>query len=180
MQNFTTPEFLEAQGFSSDLPQRFWANVNKNGPVPAHCPELGPCWLWKPAKGYQYGEIKRDSAAPGRSPGKAHRVSWILHYGAIPKRKRFVCHKCDNPRCVRPDHLFVGTHRDNMADMVAKGRSPRNYKCNLNSDQRIEIRSRHAAGVSITELAQLYRVHPNVIADLIRYKNRYSPLGGES
>jgi Autographiviridae endonuclease len=79
------------------------------------------CWLWGGATGPQgYGLIKRKDGAQLR----AHRVAYELVYGAIPPGV-FVCHRCDNPGCVRPSHLFLGTHADNMADMVAKGRSPR-------------------------------------------------------
>lgn len=100
------------------LERRFWAKVNKSGPIPAHVPHLGECWEWtayRMANG-GYGQI--------RLPKKnlsAHRASWLLTYGAIPEGMQ-VCHKCDNPPCVRPDHLFVGTAQDNMRDMIAKGR----------------------------------------------------------
>lgn len=63
-----------------------------------------------------YGQFRVDGKVM-----KAHRVSWMLFCGEIPGGM-FVCHRCDNPRCVNPDHLFVGSQSDNMADMKVKGR----------------------------------------------------------
>lgn len=88
---------------------RFWMRVDKSG----------ECWTWTAARGdHGYGSFTDDD---GRSVS-AHRFSHQLHYGPIPKGL-VVCHKCDNPPCVRPDHLFLGTQADNVRDMQAKGRA---------------------------------------------------------
>jgi hypothetical protein len=101
-------------------PDRFWAKVDKAGPVPTHCPELGPCWLWTGGKTEKrYGLIREGHAGPRHL---AHRVSWRLLIGDIPDGA-FVLHRCDNPPCVNPSHLFLGDHDANMADCAAKGRT---------------------------------------------------------
>jgi len=79
------------------------------------------CWVWQGSrtpKGYGQFGISSGNMRP------AHRIAWQLYKGPIPKGK-FVCHVCDNPPCVNPNHLFVGTNRDNMTDMFKKGRGNR-------------------------------------------------------
>lgn len=93
------------------LADRFWARVEKRGP--------DECWPWtgyRDAKGY--GQI----ALNRRTAEGAHRVSWALARGEIPDGIH-VLHRCDNPPCCNPAHLFLGTHADNMWDMKAKGRA---------------------------------------------------------
>lgn len=89
------------------------AILRKSIPVP----EAG-CWLWlgsTSSRGYGYSGIKG-------APSLAHRASYEAFSGPIPAGM-CICHKCDTPACVNPDHLFAGTNLDNMRDMCAKGRS---------------------------------------------------------
>lgn len=99
--------------------RRFWAKVNKDGPVPCHCPEIGQCWVWIGSsltrEGYGGIQLSRP-----RRKALTHRFSFLVHNGR--EATQFVMHRCDNPACVRPDHLIEGSHRDNMRDMAAKGR----------------------------------------------------------
>lgn len=93
---------------SAKSEMKFWAKVKKSD----------SCWEWIAAlneKGYGVFGV-------GKQTDKAHRIAWRLLIGEIPKRL-FVCHKCDNPKCVRPNHLFLGTNHDNVKDMIAKGRN---------------------------------------------------------
>jgi hypothetical protein len=97
----------------------FWPRVDKNGPIPPHRPELGPCWIWTAARNDGgYGRVH----LPGqRAMLSATHLAFFFQFGRWPKP--LALHHCDNPPCVRWDHLFEGTHKDNHADMVAKGRN---------------------------------------------------------
>lgn len=88
--------------------EKFWSKVAKSD----------GCWEWQGARrGNGYGVIYKQGKGT-----QAHRLSWTITNGAIPAGM-YVCHKCDNRPCVRPDHLFLGTHTDNMRDCGAKGRN---------------------------------------------------------
>jgi hypothetical protein len=100
--------------------ERFWSHVDKQGPAPAHLPELGSCSEWIAAVNKEDGYGVLTNGDGGIQ--YAHRYSWELHYGPIPDGL-WVLHHCDNTICVRPDHLFLGTAADNVADMLTKGRA---------------------------------------------------------
>ena len=90
----------------TSLEKRLYSNIKK----------VGECWEWQGSTNQGYGRIGYE--------GKwhlTHRLSWKVAKGDIPEGK-FVCHHCDNPKCIRPAHLFLGTHDDNMRDMAEKGR----------------------------------------------------------
>lgn len=117
------------------------------------------CWLWTggvQSKGY--GTFSFDD-----TPFYAHRFSYELHKGAIPSGM-CVCHHCDTPRCVNPEHLFLGTPKDNSVDMAAKGRSVSGDRCHwarLTSSQVIELRSLFATGQwTGKQLAERYGISP--------------------
>jgi len=95
------------------LAERFWPKVQKSD----------GCWIWlgKTNKGYGVVIVRSHRVATYLG---AHRVAWELAHGPIGDGL-CVCHRCDNPQCVRPDHLFLGSNADNLADMRAKGRHAR-------------------------------------------------------
>lgn len=128
---------------------RFWSRLQV---TPA-------CWLWLGGT-TQYGYGVVNQYGRGASHLLAHRVSWELYNGPIPAGL-IVCHRCDVPACVNPAHLFLGTQRDNMRDMRAKGRGrngPRplgsaNKSAKLTDDQAREIKRRLAEGETATSIA---------------------------
>jgi hypothetical protein len=129
------------------------------------------CWIWfggsRPnSQGVKY---PRHWSNSGRSVG-AHRFSYELKFGPITNGM-YVCHKCDTPMCVNPDHLFLGTHKDNMKDMVNKGRSfkGRGENCRgrakLTNKQAKEIR-----GINLpqSKIADMFNVSQTTIGRIKR------------
>ena len=104
--------------------ERFRAKVRFDGPTLR--PDLGPCAVWMAScDGNGYGQFTLGSKTnDSRRPHRAHRVAWTIERGPIPPGL-CVLHRCDNRRCVRVDHLFIGTVADNHRDMSAKGRANR-------------------------------------------------------
>lgn len=97
---------------------RLMAKLDRHGSA-SHQPQLGSCWLFTGSTNRKgYGQFVMPT--PPRI-NLAHRASWMLHNGPIPDGM-FVLHKCDQPACCRPDHLFLGTNADNVEDMMKKGR----------------------------------------------------------
>lgn len=150
-----------------DAVQRFWEKVDKGSP--------DDCWLWQgDDNGSGYGKFYLDG-----KPAYAHRFSYEQAHGAI-SNGMFVCHKCDNPRCVNPSHLFLGTHDDNMRDMAAKERHfsktrPELYRvgedhqgAKLSEAQVREIRRRYAAGdTTHRQLAKEFGVEKSTVGRIV-------------
>lgn len=121
--------------------ERFWAKVDKSG----------DCWLWTAACNRNgYGFIRYGTT---HKVIEAHRVSYMLTYGDPPKGFD-VCHKCDTPRCVNPNHLFLGTRRVNIQDSVRKGRHGKALTPEIVQSIRADI----AAGIQQTHIAKQYGV----------------------
>lgn len=129
------------------------------------------CWLWTMA-------CDRDGYgvySPGRGAGskqwRAHRLAWVLFRGPIPDGTQCL-HKCDTPGCVNPDHLFLGSHKDNFRDQVAKRRHAfgvRNGRAKLDPSKVKIIRERYArGGISQQKLADEYGVDQFTISQVVR------------
>lgn len=121
------------------------------------------CWLWTGTRLKGYGTFTHRGHAQ-----RAHRFSWELHNGPIPRGK-IVCHHCDNPTCVNPGHLYVGTHADNSADKVARRRvaGERNPRAKLTQADVSQIRRRHSRGERTAAMAREYGVSKSAMHDVV-------------
>jgi len=135
--------------YFSKMLLRFWQKVEKNP---------SKCWIWKGAtlNKSKYGQFKINNKNQ-----LSHRVSWIIHYGEIPIGKD-VLHKCDNPQCVNPSHLFIGSHKENMMDKTKKGRA----HSKLSASDIKNIRIKISNGESMCSIAKTYKVGHHAICDI--------------
>lgn len=165
----------------------FWRKVDRDGPIPdetkPYYSGLGPCWIFGPkCKKGKYGQIQC-----GGQTLQAHRLSWTLHFGEFESRLH-VLHKCDNRRCVRPEHLFLGTDADNAEDKAAKGRCnpPRGMQGSVPENARIgttngmaivneslvlEIRALFESGEKISALSRRFNLSPSGTRSIITRHN---------
>lgn len=141
------------------IEERLWGRVNRNSP--------NGCWEWQ---GYKlqtgYGLIMFRGKQIG-----THRVAWLLSTG-IEQGQLHVLHKCDNPCCCNPDHLFLGTHQENMRDKCKKGRAYFAYgeltkNAKLTELQVKTIRQAHASGKPVLEMAKEYGVTEETIYNVV-------------
>lgn len=146
----STPLF---QGFSSKV---------KHG-------DLDDCWLWTGCRTrYNQGQIWLNGKMV-----TAYRVAWELQCGPIPPGL-LVCHTCDNPLCVNPSHLFLGTHKDNQSDAARKGRKVRGQRQPGSKLTESAVRSiRHSLGLGTPKalIAREFGVHPRTIAPIANGEN---------
>ena len=115
------------------------------------------CWEWTGSiNGDGYGYL-----ASGDQAIRVHRLSWEIHNGEIPEGL-CVLHHCDNRKCVNPEHLFLGTKKDNAQDMIKKGRHKGRHKLTLEQVQEI-IEKLKSGRWTLKELGRVYKVHHNTI-----------------
>lgn len=139
--------------------------------------EQTECWECTTAPDGEYGRIRLNG-----KQHLSHRISWEVHRGAIPDGM-FVCHRCDNPSCINPEHLFLGTHLANMADMSHKGRrrgitavfGERHGRAKITD---ADVRAIRSSGTSAKALALEYGVSDRQIRHIRSGKSRLARIIG--
>jgi len=153
-----------------DRVARLFAALDRNGPIPPHAPELGPCWVWTKYRQQPSGYGVCYITGRESGPRYVHRIVEELVRGPIPPGL-LVLHKCDNPPCSRPSHLFRGTPKDNIADARNKGRlsaGSRHFQAMLAENQVFQIRHRHKEFIDTLSIE--FGVSTGVIRDVVRLR----------
>lgn len=153
-------------------PDRFWSKVARGAP--------DDCWPWIGARERAgYGILAREERGLVH---KTHRLSWQMANGPIPDGL-FVCHRCDNPPCVNPAHLYVGTASDNATDRASRGRGRENRVrgeaspvAKLSDAQVIEIRRLVASGMTQQAVADRFGIVQPHVSRIVRGVSRVTPM----
>lgn len=176
MQEFTSPPI------TARTIEKFWSRVTDR-------PADG-CWEWPSMEQRGYGAIYIGGDRSVRGMYAATRVSWVIHYGPIPDNL-LVCHHCDNARCVRPDHLYLGDRRQNLRDAIDRGlvdyasvreknKGEGNPAARLSEQEVLAMRRLAAQGVKHYVIADRFGVSRGHASHVIRGRVwRHLPLGGQ-
>jgi hypothetical protein len=146
--------------FSAEVQERFWKKVEVLGP--------DECWQWTASKARGgYGQFCFQ-----KRPERAHRISYEITNGPIPPGL-CVCHKCDDPGCCNPNHLFLGTNAENMTDKVEKGRQARVQGSDQGSSKLTEVDiplivAAYESGLTLAEVGVMFGVRGETVRGILR------------
>lgn len=151
---------------------RFWSKIDRVSP--------DGCWEWtgKSTHKFGYGIIGIGGRPPKGRTARAHRVAYAIANGGLTSHL-MVCHRCDNPRCCNPSHLFLGTAKDNHRDMCAKKRNVNPPRLigehnlgggKLNSHDVVEIRALRSSGEKVVVIASRFNIDPSLVSAITKRK----------
>lgn len=139
----------------SSAVERFWEKVDKRG----------ACWLWLGTYTTRGNYASFCAKYQGVTFYRGHRFSWHIHNGPIPKGK-FVLHKCDNPWCTNPEHLWLGDNDDNMADKIEKGRHRPGEQHGMAKITEKDVEFIRSCDLTAKQLAKRFGLHDGTIYNI--------------